>query len=286
LNAILKYPWHRRTEGPHSHKWGYYDSEEQDFKAARSAVIATVAAGDPPRRTLEAEIMDWADDITYSVHDVEDFYKAGKVPLDRILSDRQGERSRFLAWASADSTGDAPLQPGADTEVGTAAWADRTFFDSMILTAGSTEILRPYDGSTAQCAALKLLTSFLIGRYLGCRGPKPMIRLVPDGPQRFLEIDEALACEVRLLQSMMRYYVFEAPALVAQQHGHRRVVRELFDMLSENETLLPERFRPKEGESQARCVADLIASLTENQALTLHKRLAGLEPGSIHDSVL
>ena len=38
--------------------------------------------------------MDWADDISYSVHDTEDFYRAGLIPLDRLALIPQ-ERDRF-----------------------------------------------------------------------------------------------------------------------------------------------------------------------------------------------
>lgn len=92
LNAVLKYPWLRATKGPHSRKWGVYHAEEAVFDWARGA------AGES--RSIEAELMDWADDIAYSVFDVDDFYRAGLIPLDRVMVDRF-ERDRFVADARA-----------------------------------------------------------------------------------------------------------------------------------------------------------------------------------------
>ena len=88
LNAILKYPILRpRSAGVHP-KFGAYRSEKEQFEFAREGSVGT-------RRSLEAEIMDWADDITYAVHDLEDFYRAGKIPLDRLVHSRD-EMDAFL----------------------------------------------------------------------------------------------------------------------------------------------------------------------------------------------
>ena len=46
-------------------------------------------------KSLEAELMDWADDITYAVHDVVDFYCAGRIPLDILGNGVDTELSRF-----------------------------------------------------------------------------------------------------------------------------------------------------------------------------------------------
>ena len=39
--------------------------------------------------------MDWADDLTYAVHDVDDFFRAGLVPLDRLAESNGSERKRL-----------------------------------------------------------------------------------------------------------------------------------------------------------------------------------------------
>ena len=76
LRGVLKYPWCRQGSGYKSKKWGAYDSEEDELGWAKKP-----RASSDDRRAVEAEIMDWADDVTYSVHDVEDFYRAGLIPL-------------------------------------------------------------------------------------------------------------------------------------------------------------------------------------------------------------
>lgn len=87
LCAVQKYPWLRGTSGRRAKKWGAYASEEAEFTWAR----ALVSAAETP--SLEARLMDWADDVAYAVHDVEDFYRAGLIPLSRSPF---GVRKRML----------------------------------------------------------------------------------------------------------------------------------------------------------------------------------------------
>jgi dGTPase len=72
LAAILKYPWLRERKNPdRSKKWGAYRIDQEAFDFATKNLQG---------RTVEAAIMDMADDLTYSVHDLEDFYRAGLIP--------------------------------------------------------------------------------------------------------------------------------------------------------------------------------------------------------------
>ena len=79
LAACLKYPWFRMPRRrDRSKKWGAYRSEEEDFEFARETFRHTA-------KTAEAHLMDWADDIAYSIHDLEDFHRVGAVPWHRIF---------------------------------------------------------------------------------------------------------------------------------------------------------------------------------------------------------
>jgi dGTPase len=100
LNGMLKYPWLRSAEQPfRNRKWGAYSSDEVAFRWVRLHSV-----GD--ERSLEACLMDWADDITYAVHDVDDFSRAGLIPLDALAHDHR-ERERFVARLEAQ--GDIPM---------------------------------------------------------------------------------------------------------------------------------------------------------------------------------
>lgn len=66
-------------EYPEYNKFGYYETEEAAFDSVRSHL------NDGRGRTLIAQIVDYADDVTYAVHDLTDFYKYGQIPLDRLL---------------------------------------------------------------------------------------------------------------------------------------------------------------------------------------------------------
>jgi dGTPase len=89
LDAILKYPWYRQTIPGRHRKWGAYNSEGREFEWLR---------GPEPRdarKCAEAELMDFADDVAYAIHDVEDFYRTGLIPLDRLVRDKD-EVDKFL----------------------------------------------------------------------------------------------------------------------------------------------------------------------------------------------
>jgi dGTPase len=87
LDALLKYPRVGDAEyGPDSQvpKLGAYYSESELLRKVRDAT------GHEPGEETQcpaAVLMDWADDITYAVHDVEDFFRAGVLPLWTLTPD-------------------------------------------------------------------------------------------------------------------------------------------------------------------------------------------------------
>ncbi|MEM7340398.1 MAG: dGTP triphosphohydrolase [Actinomycetota bacterium] len=273
LRASLKYPWLRALDEAQqpiagekrSRKWGAYDSEVPDLDFA----LAMEPAG--AVRSLEAEIMDWADDVTYAVHDLEDFYRAGLIPLPTLAQDLD-ERERFLTLACERSQ---------------LEWAEaEEAFERMRLLLPTT----PFTGAAEQLGAMSVLRSQLINTLLAAFAvPEP-------GSDQFVRRDEMIVAEV--LKQLTWTYVITSPHLSAQEYGQRRVITEIFDAFCEIDVdgkakpareVLRSPFLDRALFADcppARRAADFVASLTEPQAFQLHGRLTGHTPGSVMDPVI
>jgi dGTPase len=282
LNAILKYPWLR---APGDKKWGCFESERDEFDWARDGFF------EDRGRSLEADIMDWADDITYAIHDVEDFYRVGLIPLGRLRSERDPDVAPLLERTREKlrTESDPRYQIIATEAAMFQAWEETL----------ATFTMRSYDESAINRAKLNKYSSTLIGTYLVATG------LREDGA---LTIPRALRIQVALLKELTKTYVVEAPALATQQQGQRRVVQNLFfeyqaamqrgskskrmdaprmtaalfptSMAETVESLVHAKAARREC---CRVVADAIAGMTEAQALRIHHRLMGFEFGSLVD---
>lgn len=269
LRAILKYPWLRDpNDDLRSRKWGSYESEQTDFSFATDGFDDT--------RSLEAQIMDWADDITYAVHDLEDFYRAGLTPIARMHDD-DVERNRFIIKA-------------------TQALGKYPEFDADLATTAFNEILnaipfeRPYEGTNEDRRRIHKASSYLITRFID------KTRLGFEGGA--LSIPPDIWHEVNMLKQLTWHYVINSPDLASIQEGQKEIIRSLFSYLrkwaTEEKTpeRLPTRFREtlkairaddeasgvlnnEPARIRARAAADYIASLTEAQAVELHGRLTG-----------
>ncbi len=273
LRATLKYPWLRKLDANDlpiddekaSRKWSAYSTERDDFDFAMAL--------NPPAngRSIEAEIMDWADDITYAVHDLEDFYRAGLIPLPTLAQD-DDERDRFLAGACKRGE----LDPDGAAEA----------FDRVRYLLPST----PFTGAAPQLGALAVLRSELIETLINAFA----VPARADG--EFVPADERMVAEV--LKQLTWAYVITSPDLESQQFGQRRIITEIFEAFcglddkgaqkSEPDSLrTPFLERSTFGSSHAaRRAADYVASLTEAQALQLHGRLTGHSPWSVRDLIV
>jgi dGTPase len=291
LAAVLKYPWARGANGPKSDKkWGYFPSELEDFKFARQFYGAA-----DQNKSLEAEIMDWADDVTYSIHDLDDSYRSGLIPLDRLLRDKD-HRARFIDWCMQHWAAEhvqAPLTSADANEV----------FELIAFMSGQSStspLSEPYVGLVSQRRVLDRVASTFLRRYLyGEEGEPRPLQLVNSPGQKRLQINAQIEAEVRLLKQLMHYYVYENPALAGQQFGQRAVIRRLFeafydalDSKAESRGIIPHAFRDAAHErassvtERARLAADIVGSLTEQEALLLDGRLTGARPGSVLDHIV
>jgi dGTPase len=271
LNGLLKYPWLRGgAPKGRENKWGAYDSEREEFEWARGHAKAE-------GRTIEAELMDWADDVTYAVHDLEDFYRVGLIPLDRLSG--PDERRRFYqSFFETDGTKTLRKKFAEFT----AAEIDEAF--AFIVDQAFADV-PPYRGTRTERAWIRAQTSFLIGWFVGAASLR-------DGK---VAIDRGRLAEVAVLKEIAWYYIIASPALATIQYGQRRVIRDLHDLFIEATTHadMEELFPTPQREllqraatdnNRHRVATDFIASLTEEMAFELHHRLTGVSPGSLLDA--
>lgn len=275
LNGILKYPWLREEEPEHHHKkWGAYpDGDKKAFEWTRHYS----AEGE---RSLEACLMDWADDVTYAVHDMDDFFRAGLIPLERLTTPESLELARFQRHLQEKNDDLA----GGDEENSArySVAAERFFSEGPVST-----INLPFGGRTDERVTLRQLGSRLIGLYISAL----KLRDAADGKGVELVIDDAVVDQVKVLKQLTWFYVINRPSLAVIQRGQTQIIETLFTMyrnaVSAGEAhLLPPLFAERVEEvkgsvSKERVVIDLIASMTESSAAEIYRQRTGVTQGSV-----
>ncbi len=275
LNAILKYPNLREVEGKQSKKWGAYRSEELEFNWAGGLAAPTRTR----LPTLEAELMDRADDIAYAIHDLEDFYRAGLIPLE-LLTFSSSARERYIEQSYKHYK-----ERIWDGDISTDDWqAAASVLDRL-------KLPDRYIGTNRQRAELRASLSKLIGKYVNSIH---ILEPRTDQTSR-LEIPRENLNELAFLKELTWFYIIDDPRLATQQHGRVLIIRRLFKIYMESEgselnTIFPfrarEMFEDENPPPLARIVADVISNLSDQQAVTLFRRLTGHSAGSLSDLLL
>ncbi|WP_171161787.1 deoxyguanosinetriphosphate triphosphohydrolase [Streptomyces sp. I05A-00742] len=265
LDAATKYPWPRggHPTDPDSTKFGVYPDDLPVFDWLRQ--------GAPPyRRSFEAQVMDWADDVAYSVHDVEDGLHAGH--LDPNVLSAEPERREIFAVAARR------YAPGADpAELAEAL--DRLLEQEWWP--------HGYDGSAVAQARLKDATSQLIGRF--CLAAETATREA-WGPGRLtryragLVVPHGTRLECAVLKAVADRYVIQREDQEKLRADQRVVIAELAEALvARAPDGLDPQFRSLCNEApddagRLRAVVDQIAALTDSSARILHARLTAGPP--------
>ncbi|EWT04399.1 deoxyguanosinetriphosphate triphosphohydrolase [Intrasporangium chromatireducens Q5-1] len=260
LDAATKYPW-RRGDGPRATgKFGVYEQDLTVFEWFRAGAPAGV-------RCLEAQVMDWSDDVAYSVHDVEDAIASGWFD-PRIL------------WSAPDMA--------AVLEVAARTYAPDLTPDTLdaalerLLTSGA--IPDSYDGSRRALAALKDMTSRLIGHFVGVVEDQTRRRHGPGALTRYgadLVIPDGTRAECAVLKAVANHFVMTTDERLAVMAEQREVVRGLFAAYAAEPEqrldgdLLADYLSASTEAERTRVLVDQLAALTDLRALALHGRWVG-----------
>lgn len=283
INALTKYPWTKTGCPQGTKKWGVYESDLETLQWARSGLWEGV------QRSPEADIMDIADDIAYSVHDLHDFFKCHFIPLDRIC-EGGAEFGRFWKRAFFNWTGaPASMVENRDEQA-------KTF---LAFLKQHANVDGQYQGTHSERARLREMTSGLIKRF------RDSVQVNPAGSGLRIFVSQDAKDEMRLLRELTSVYVHRNSSLIGQRYGHRRVLDFLFGVFADhvqrgNLDVFPEQYREilesdemlgcycgtGGDEGALRVIADMICSMTDNQALSLHQRLSGFGPGQLVNQII
>ncbi|MET9961669.1 deoxyguanosinetriphosphate triphosphohydrolase [Streptomyces sp. NPDC006326] len=261
LDAATKYPWPRggHPTDPDSVKFGAYDDDLPVFEWLRRGAPAD-------RKCFEAQVMDWSDDVAYSVHDFEDGLHAGHLDPNLLFA----EPERAAIWRVAI---------GRYVPAGTDPEELREALDRLM---EQDWWPHGYDGSAVAQARLKDATSQLIGRFcLAAEGATREAygsgRLTRYAAELVVPREARNECAV--LKAVADLYVMQRDEQERLRADQRIVLAELAEALSAR---APEGLDPQfralfdaapDDRARKRAVIDQIAALTDASARSLHARL-------------
>lgn len=266
LDAACKYPVTKtNADGSVNRKYGAYDEDAETLAWLREGHTDS-------RPSIEAQVMDFSDDIAYSVHDVEDGVVSGRIKLqvlwDLVELAALAEKGAHAFGGSASELVDAA---GSLRQLPTVAHA------------------ADFDYSLAGYAGLKRMTSELVGRYVGATisaTREANAELIAAGgfgrTQGHLVVPALADAEVRLLKTIAVLYVMDEPAHIARQDRQRERIYRVFDYLTAGapgslDPIFRLWFARADGPAaRQRVVVDQIASMTESRLERMAQRAAEL----------
>lgn len=251
LRAVLKYPWLRGQcdfGGTDSNrksliKWNVYDSDRFAFNWVRQGEASQCP-------DILAQVMDMADDIAYAVHDIEDFYRAGIIPLQSISDSGSVEFMNLLDYFLSDENKnvipeilrktamvfrDAQQELAeycGDTDAGLnlrlfitdcsiPKKQDYSDVINLLELLSQFEELVPYDGSADAVKVLSGFRSPLITRFIQSIS-------FDKNRNKIIFSNQKYKLWIEFLKQLTWYYVIDNPHHFAMARGQKRLVQSAF----------------------------------------------------------
>ena len=259
LDASCKYPWGRGDgPDPDSPKFGFYDDDAE--------VYSWVRDGAPGQQTcLEEQVMDWSDDVAYSVHDMEDAVHVGLVDVNWLKDPGvQRDLTTIARQRFLPDVDDSALQEAIDRLIALDYWPGH------------------FSGSHKDMVELKRFTSYLIGRF--CVTAQIATQMeYGDGPlTRYsaqLVVPDEVRYEVAVMKAITVKYVMHREGAEAEYERQRQLIAELVHALTLDEGRSLERWLKPTFDAATtdaerfRVIVDQVASLTDVSIIQWNKRL-------------
>lgn len=260
LDAATKYPWELSQASVYGNqvKFGVYQDDKEVFSWMREGSPAGV-------KCVEAQIMDFADDVAYSIHDFEDAIVEGL--LDPRLINSVQSKEQLLEEVSKWAGG---MHSAAELDEAFTALRENFYW------------LADFDSSAKALAQLKNLTSDLIGSFVSRTIDAVLANSASKTISRYgaaIIVPIAVRSEIAVLKGLVASQVMTLSERQPFYDNQRQLLIELADeLLSRGETALDplsqEAYRAAKDEAaRKRVVVDAVASLTDPAAVALHQQL-------------
>jgi dGTPase len=260
LDAICKYPW-PADRSPDKRKFGFYPDDITVFEWFREG-------NNGHRRCVEAQVMDFADDVAGAVHDLEDGVRSGFIDV-RAVADRADRAALSgLAVEHFAASSISSAEAGAIQLLRQPAFGD-------LVRAG-------YDGAPCAESLLKqvareLVLAFTAAAVLATRSAYagPCTRYAAS-----LIVPDLVIGQIAVVKSLVLRDVLRQPKRRAEWARQRALVAELVALMERgapqtlDPVLTPMWIRTENDAERFRIVVDQVASLTENEAVLRHHAMS------------
>ena len=263
LDASVKYPWSRddaqlANPGEIDLKFGYYTDDKPVFDWIR-------IGAEPGIKCVEAQVMDFSDDVAYSVHDFEDAVVSGYIVLEELENSANENEiiGKVFDWAGGKFT-HLQLKQALQRIRQNPYWS------------GS------FDATPAAHGRLKNLTSSLIGSFVQ-RTTAASFAWAQEGEiSRYnsqLQVPQEVAEEIAVLKGTVAAFLMTHSSRRPVYEWQRALLTELADALLAANGMHLDSFasvawqQASTDEARHRAVVDHIACLTDQSAISLHHKL-------------
>lgn len=263
LDASCKYPWTREfavqdSGADRSIKFGVYEDDVPVFEWLRIGAKDRV-------KCFEAQIMDFSDDVAYSVHDFEDAVVEGFIKLEELKGSSQEAAivKEIERWNGGNISTDH-LAAALDRLQANQYW------------------LQSYSGTPREAGQLKNLTSSVIGSFVS-RTTEATFQANADSLfARYagdVVVPIEVEAEIAIFKGLASYFLMSLDERVGYYEDQRTLLKELADVLLASNGEYLDGYsqeawsRAKNDTEKHRAIVDQIAVLTDAAASKMHEAL-------------
>ena len=256
LDAATKYPWAFDGKNP---KFGFYEEDKEIFDWVRLNVKNQ-------SKVFEAQVMDIADDIAYSVHDIEDaIYGQHFSPLALDSEPEFKEVVKLAATEYATEIDEDNLNKALNSLIKQSWW------------------VKSFTATQVDMAALKNMTSHLIGKFTEEIEQATKAGNKAENFTRYnanLIVPLETKAQIAVLKAVVNLFVMQRKGAAENYAKEQDLILNIVDGLQKNPLKLDPQFKHQfdnagSSKEAKRAVIDQVASLTDSSARRLAQEFVG-----------